>query len=53
MCRQLDHHVRYLKRVRIENIQLGDMEPGSYRELTEDELSELKRRVYGQKRKNP
>ncbi len=53
MCRQLDHHVRYLKRVRIENIQLGDMEPGSYRELTDDELSELKRRVYGQKRKNP
>ena len=53
MCRQFDHHVRYLKRVRIENIQLGDMEPGSYRELTEDELSELKRRVYGQKRKNP
>ena len=53
MCRQFDHHVRYLKRVRIENIQLGDMEPGSYRELTDDELSELKRRVYGQKRKNP
>ena len=53
MCRQFDHHVRYLKRVRIENIQLGDMEPGSYRELTADELSELKRRVYGQKRKNP
>ena len=53
MCRQFDHHVRYLKRVRIENIQLGDMEPGSYRELTDGELSELKRRVYGQKRKNP
>ena len=53
MCRQFDNHVRYLKRVRIENIQLGDMEPGSYRELSEDELSELKRRVYGQKRKNP
>ena len=47
MCRQFDYHVRFLKRVRIENIQLGDMEPGSYRELEPGELSELKRRVYG------
>ncbi|MCR5673527.1 MAG: pseudouridine synthase [Lachnospiraceae bacterium] len=47
MCRHFDYHVRFLKRVRIENIQLGDMEPGSYRELTKEELSELKRRVYG------
>ena len=52
MCRTFDYHVRFLKRVRIENIQLGDMEPGSYRELEKDELSELKRRVYGQNRKN-
>ncbi len=47
MCREFDYHVRFLKRVRIENIQLGDMDPGSYRELEEGELSELKRRVYG------
>ncbi len=53
MCRVFDYHVRFLKRVRIENIQLGDMESGSYRELEKEELSELKRRVYGQKRKNP
>ncbi len=53
MCRAFDYHVRFLKRVRIENIQLGNMEPGSYRELEKDELSELKRRVYGQKHKNP
>ncbi len=52
MCRVFDYHVRFLKRVRIENIQLGDMEPGSYRELEKDELAELKRRVYGQNRKN-
>ncbi len=51
MCRAFDYHVRFLKRVRIENIQLGDMDPGSYRELLPDELSELKRRVYGQNRK--
>ena len=53
MCRVFDYHVRFLKRVRIENIQLGDMEPGSFRELEKDELAELKRRVYGQIRKNP
>lgn len=47
MCRAFDYHVRFLKRVRIENIQLGDMEPGSYRELTDEELSELKSRVFG------
>ena len=47
MCRAFDYHVRFLKRVRIENIQLGDMDPGSYRELEKDELAELKRRVYG------
>lgn len=47
MCRVFDYHVRFLKRVRIENIQLGDMEPGAYRELDKGELAELKRRVYG------
>ncbi|MCR5591640.1 MAG: pseudouridine synthase [Lachnospiraceae bacterium] len=52
MCRAYDYHVRFLKRVRIENIQLGDMDPGSYRELEKDELAELKRRVYGKDRQN-
>ena len=45
--RSFDYHVRFLKRVRIENIQLGDMDPGAFRELEKDELYELKRRVYG------
>jgi len=45
MCRAFDYHVRFLKRVRIENIQLGDMDPGAYRELEEKELKELKRIV--------
>lgn len=45
MCRAFDYHVRFLKRVRIENIQLGDMEPGAYRELEEAELRELMKRV--------
>lgn len=45
MCRAFDYHVRFLKRVRIENIQLGDMDPGAFRELEEAELKELKKRV--------
>ena len=46
MCRAFDYHVRFLKRVRIENIQLGDMDPGAFRELEEAELKELKKRVF-------
>lgn len=45
MCRAFDYHVRFLKRVRIENIQLGDMDPGAYRELEDAELKELMKRV--------
>lgn len=45
MCRVYDYHVRFLKRVRIENIQLGDLDEGGYRELTESEIRELKKRV--------
>jgi len=46
MCRAYDYHVRFLKRVRIENIQLGDLDEGGYRELTESEIRELKSRVF-------
>ena len=52
MCRAFDYHVRFLKRVRLENIQLGDMDPGSYRELEADELKELMRRVNKQRSGN-
>lgn len=50
MCRAFDYHVRFLKRVRIENIQLGDMDPGAYRELEPAELKELMKRVNNPKR---
>jgi 23S rRNA pseudouridine2604 synthase len=43
MCRALDYHVMNLKRVRIMNIRLGNLERGKYRELTEAELKELKK----------
>lgn len=52
MCKAFGYHVRFLKRVRVENIQLGDMEPGAYTELEPEELRELKRRVYGKGRKD-
>ena len=45
MCRAYDYHVRFLKRVRIENIQLGDLDVGGYRELTASEIKELKAKV--------
>lgn len=45
MCRAFDYHVRFLKRVRIENIQIADMDPGAYRELTDEELKELFKRM--------
>jgi len=45
MCRALDYHVMKLKRVRIMNIQLGDLERGQYRELTAEEIKEIKRLI--------
>lgn len=41
MCRALDYHVMNLKRVRIMNIKLGNLERGAYRELTGEELRGL------------
>jgi len=45
MCRALDYHVMKLKRVRIMNIRLGNLERGQYRELTEEEIRDIKRLV--------
>jgi 23S rRNA pseudouridine2605 synthase len=41
---QIDHYVLKLKRVRIGNIELGDLEPGQYRFLTESEIRPFKMR---------
>ena len=41
MCEQLGYHVRALKRIRIMNIRLGDLEKGEYREVAGEELEEL------------
>ena len=43
MCAALDYRVVSLRRVRIMNIQLGDLRTGAYREVTDQEWSELER----------
>ena len=45
MCEFFSYHVVELKRVRVLNIELGDMQPGDIRKLTEEEMIELRRRV--------
>lgn len=41
MCEVLGYKVTRLERVRIMNIKLGDLKPGTYRNITNQELDEL------------
>ena len=41
MCEALDYRVTYLKRVRVLNIELGDLKTGEYRDVTEEERTKL------------
>ena len=41
MCEALGYNVRKLRRVRIMNIKLGNMQPGQWRDVTKEELSAL------------
>lgn len=43
MCEALDYRVTNLKRVRVMNIELGDLRVGSYRRVTPEEYRELRR----------
>ena len=43
MCEALGYHVRTLKRIRIMNIRLGNLERGKYREVEGEEYDELMR----------
>lgn len=45
MCAAFGYSVRALKRIRVMNILLGDLPPGQSRELTPEEVAELKRRT--------
>lgn len=41
MCEYFGYRVEKLERVRIMNIKLGDLKPGEYREVTEEEYKKL------------
>lgn len=45
MCKELGYQVQSLKRIRVMNILLGDLRPGEYRELREEECAELYERA--------
>lgn len=41
MCEALEYRVTYLKRVRVLNIELGDLKTGEYRDVTDEEREKL------------
>ena len=41
MCEALGYEVKTLLRVRVMNIELGNLKPGEYRKLTDEELNKL------------
>lgn len=41
MCRELGFQVQSIKRIRVMNILLGDLQPGTYRELGAEECAKL------------
>ena len=46
MCDALGYKVTKLTRIRIMNIELGELAVGQYRELTESEVTVLKEQLY-------
>lgn len=50
MCEALGYRVRTLKRIRIMNIELGDLPEGEYREIRGKELEDLLGALAGQKK---
>ena len=45
MCKVLDYKVVTLKRVRILNVELGNLQPGQWRDLTSEELRIMRERL--------
>lgn len=45
MCETLGYQVKTLRRTRIMNIELGQLKPGEYRKVTDEELNELYRLI--------
>jgi 23S rRNA pseudouridine2604 synthase len=49
MCEYFGYRVEKLVRVRIMNIELGDLKPGEYREVTAAEYAELQKLIRNSK----
>jgi len=47
MCEYLDYEVKKLKRSRIMNVELGQLKPGQWRDLTKTEMAEINQAVAG------
>jgi pseudouridine synthase len=47
MCEYLDYEVTELQRSRIMNVELGDLRPGQWRDLTKKEMAEINAAVAG------
>ena len=45
MCEYLDYEVTKLKRTRIMNVELGYLQAGDWRELTEEEMKEINKMI--------
>lgn len=45
MCAALGYQIKNLKRIRIENLRLGSLKPGTHRKLTATEQSQLLRKL--------
>lgn len=45
MCEALEYDVKKLKRVRVMSIELGNLRPGAWRNLTEEEVAQLKKEI--------
>jgi 23S rRNA pseudouridine2604 synthase len=47
MCEYLDYEVTKLKRSRIMNVELGQLKPGQWRDLSADEMAQINQAVQG------
>jgi 23S rRNA pseudouridine2604 synthase len=47
MCEYLDYEVKQLKRSRIMNVELNDLKPGQWRDLTANEMADINQAVQG------
>ena len=45
MCEHFGYRVVNLKRIRVMNVKLGEMKPGEIREITQEELQELRKKI--------